>query len=70
MIETLTDNELVAELRKRHDALVVIGWKDRTKTLDETRFDWSGGKALVLGLLRFAEMEMQSVINKQERSLP
>ena len=51
-------DDLLAELHRRHDASVFIGWRDRGEHICDHILDWAGGAIPCLGLVASANDDL------------
>lgn len=61
-ITLVPTDELIAELFRRHDASVVLVWRDRTDEKSEYLFRWHGGSIPCLGLAIAATAEIEAAL--------
>lgn len=50
-LELVTTEDLVAELKKRHDCCIFITLTDMTSDHEQLRYTWKGGSTMALGAL-------------------
>lgn len=50
ILQEAATTDLLLELRRRFDALIVAGWRNSTADHEQRFYDWMGGTAPCLGL--------------------
>ena len=50
VLQEVATADLLVELRRRFDALVVAGWRNSGADLEQRFYDWKGGTAPCIGL--------------------
>ncbi len=57
-MEFVTTEELIEELKKRHDSVLFVGIVNRASDADQYNLQWRGGTATAVGLARYAEQRI------------
>lgn len=53
-------DEIMAELAKRYDGVVLSCVRSRSKDTDERYLNWRGGNITAIGLCRYAELKIMT----------
>ena len=62
-LELVPTSDLLVELGRRFDAVLAVGWLDKTQEHDSTTVYWRGGVAPCLGLAEYARIKIADNID-------
>lgn len=68
ILDCVTTDEMLAELRKRHDGLLFVGMTFRTADQCSYNLHFGGGVAVSIGLAEYAKVRLMAQLKDDDTS--